>query len=145
MSGLTRKYQSRFVEEKKMEFDALQSASGAPSARASTEVQSLNFSSNADQLQQGKARLDYKDKEGSVQNLTSQVRNIQGRAFYNNGSSWVDISVQRQKQSVRKNRVQFASPGYFTLLKQYPAASQFMSLGKNVSFVMNNEVYEIYE
>jgi hypothetical protein len=57
----------------------------------------------------------------------------------------MDVSVQRQKQDIKKNRIQFASADYFSLLKQYPQASQFMSLGKNVSFVMNNQVYEIYE
>jgi hypothetical protein len=46
---------------------------------------------------------------------------------------------------IKKNRVQFASAEYFDLLKKFPQASQFMSLGRNVSFVMNSEVYEIYE
>jgi len=94
---------------------------------------------------QGKSRLDYKAADGSTQNMTQQVKNILGRAFYNNGSAWMDVNVQKQKKGIKKNRVQFASAEYFDLLKKYPQSSQFMSLGKNVAFVMNNEVYEIFE
>jgi Ca-activated chloride channel homolog len=145
LSGLTRKMDMQFLQEKKTELEAMRAPSGAPAARASSEVQALNYSSNFDAMQQGKARLAYKDKAGATQNMTQQVKNILGRAFYNNGSNWIDVSVQKQKPDVKKNRVQFASAEYFDLLKKHTAAAQYMSLGRNVSFVMNNEVYEIYE
>jgi Ca-activated chloride channel family protein len=145
LSGLMRGAGSSFIEDKKMEFEAMKKPSGAAAARASTEMQALNYSSNIDANLQGKGRLNYKAKDGSLQNVASQVRNILGRAFYNNGSNWMDVSVQKQKADVKKNRIQFASAEYFDLLKKYPLAPQFMSLGKNVSFVMNNEVWEIYE
>jgi Ca-activated chloride channel homolog len=145
LSGVMRKLDVRFAEDKKAEYESMKMASGAPAARASSELQALNHSSNFDAMQQGKSRMAYKGKDGSVQNMTAQVRNILGRAFYNNGSNWMDITVQRQKADVKKNRVQFASTAYFDLLKKHPTASQYMSLGRNVSFVMNNEVWEIYE
>jgi len=145
MSGLTHKLDKGFMEKRKMEFEDMKRPMGAPAAQASREVQEMNYSSNIESMLQGKSRLDYTAKDGSTQNMTQQVKNILGRAFYNNGSAWMDVSVQKQKQGVKKNRVQFASAEYFDLLKKFPKASQFMSLGKNVAFVMNNEVYEIYE
>jgi Ca-activated chloride channel homolog len=145
LSSLMRKAGDNFIEEKKMEFEHMKGISGAPAARASSEAQALNYSSNFDAMQQGKARLAYKDKAGATQNMTQQVKNILGRAFYNNGSAWMDVNVQKQKSDVKKNRVQFASAEYFDLLKKYPSAAQFMSLGRNVSFVMNREMWEIYE
>jgi pantoate kinase len=53
--------------------------------------------------------------------------------------------VQKQKKGVRKNRIKFAGAEYFKLLKKHPSAAQFMSLGKNVTFVTGGEVWEIYE
>jgi Ca-activated chloride channel family protein len=144
-SGFARKMAPKLAEESKMEFEALRAPEGAPAARASSELQEMHRSTNIEQMLQGKPRLAYKDKAGSVQNIAQQVKNILGRAFYNNGAGWIDVTVQKQKPDVRKNRVQFASAEYFDLLKKHPSAAQFMSLGRNVSFVMNSEVYEIYE
>ncbi|MBN2189077.1 MAG: VWA domain-containing protein [Chitinispirillaceae bacterium] len=144
-SGFTRKMAPRLAEESKMEFEALRAPEGAPAARASSELQEMHRSTNIEQMLQGKKRMEYKDKAGSVQNVTQQVKNILGRAFYNNGAGWMDVNVQKQKKEIKKNRVQFASAEYFDLLKKFPQAAQFMSLGKNVSFVMNSEVWEIYE
>jgi len=124
----------------------MKSKSGAPSARASSEVQALNNSANTDQVKEKQSRLDYKAKDGEIRNVTQQIKFIQGRAFYNNnGSSWMDIDVQKQSQQVRKNRLKYGSTEYFNLLKQYPVASQYFALGRNVTFVMKNEVYEVYE
>jgi Ca-activated chloride channel homolog len=145
MSGLTQKLDKVFMQKRKMEFEDMKKPMGAPAAQASKEVQEMNFSSNIEGMLQGKSRLDYKAADGSTQNMTQQVKNILGRAFYNNGSAWMDVNVQKQKKGIKKNRVQFASAEYFDLLKKYPQSSQFMSLGKNVAFVMNNEVYEIFE
>jgi Ca-activated chloride channel family protein len=145
LSGLTRKMDMKFLSEKKVELEAMRAKSGAPAARASSEVQEMSRSTNMEKMQQGKSRLGYKDKAGSMQNMAQQVKNILGRAFYNNGAGWMDVNVQKQKKDVKKNRVQFASAEYFDLLKKNPQAARFMSLGKNVSFVVNNEVYEIYE
>ncbi len=147
-SGLAKKLAEArpvFAMKQKAEYDALKSASGAPASRASAEVQDLSGSENMEKMKTGKSRMEYKDNKGAVQNMTQQVKNIQGRAFYNNGTGWMDVNVQKQKSDVKKNRIQFASAAYFDVLKKHPVASQYMSLGRNVSFVMNNEVYEIYE
>ena len=41
--------------------------------------------------------------------------------------------------------VKFAGTAYWDLLKQYPVAARYMALGKNVTFVLDAVVYEVYE
>jgi len=135
-----RRFEMRNVEE----YSGLKRKSGAPGVRASKEVQELNVADNFAHTRQGKSRLNFTDKEGSIRNLAQQVKNIQGRAIYNTGKFWVDSQVQLQK-SQRVNRIQFASENYFKLLKKEPQSAQFLALGKNIRFVMNNNIYEIYE
>jgi Ca-activated chloride channel family protein len=135
-----RRFEMRNVEE----YSGLKRKSGAPGVRVSKEVQELNVADNFAHTRQGESRLNFIDKEGSVRNLAQQVRNIQGRAIYNTGKFWVDSQVQLQK-SQAVNRIQFASDEYFKLLKKEPQSAQFLALGKNIRFVMNNNIYEIYE
>jgi hypothetical protein len=116
----------------------------ADSVRASEEVQQLNRAANYAQAKPGKSRMTYRDNEGVIQNVTAQVRNIQGRAVYNIGNNWVDSQIQRQKTQKSK-RIQFASDEYFELIKKEPLSAQFLALGKNVRFVLNDTLFEIYE
>lgn len=118
--------------------------SGNSSVRASEEFQALNKAFNFAQTRQGSSRLNYKDKEGKNRNIVQQVKNVQGRAFYNSGKFWVDAKVQR-KRNKKVKRIKFASKKYFKLLKKYPEAGQYLSLGQNVRFVHKEKVYEIYE
>ncbi len=136
-------------EHLEREYRNLDMKSGAPSVQASKEVQGLNIASNYAQTRQGGGRLNFRDKEGSIRNLTQQVKNIQGRAVYNIGKFWIDSHIQSQKlqkQVTQKvNRIRFASDEYFELLKKEPLSAQFLALGQNIRFVLNNEIYEIYE
>jgi Ca-activated chloride channel family protein len=145
LSGFAKKLDAPVMKEQKMEFEAIKGVSGAPAARASSEVQAMHRTKNIEKMLQGSSRLSYRKKNGSTGNLARQVKNILGRAFYNNGAGWIDIAVQKQKKGVRKNRIKFAGAEYFKLLKKHPSAAQFMSLGKNVTFVTGGEVWEIYE
>ncbi len=88
--------------------------------------------------------MNYKDNEGNEQNLTQQVRNIQGRAIYQSGKFWVDSELQKHKAKNEK-RIQFNSDEYFKLLKDKPETAQFLALGQNVRFYFDNTFYEIYE
>ncbi len=135
-----RHFEMRNLEE----YSEMKRKSGAPSVRASKEVQQLNAADSFAQTQLGEERLHFTDKEGGIRNLAQQVKNIQGRAIYNTGKFWVDSQVQLQK-SQTVNRIQFASDEYFKLLKKEPQSAQFLALGKNIRFVMNNNIYEIYE
>ena len=88
--------------------------------------------------------MNYQDSEGRTQNLAQQSKNIQGRAVYQVGNNWVDSQVQNVK-SANVQRVQFGTKEYFDFLNKEPQAAQFLALGRNVRFALNNQVYEVYE
>ncbi len=132
-------------ESNRREFESFKrEKSGVAGVRASTEAQALNQAASAPQIVQGSERLEYKDEGGKTRNLAQQVKNVQGRAFYQSGDTWVDASLQARKPG-QLNRVQFASREYFELLKKEPLAAQFMSLGQSVRFVLADRLYEIYQ
>jgi Ca-activated chloride channel family protein len=133
-----------FEDRNKMEYSGMSKKSGAPSVRSSEEIQQLNRAENYFHVQTGKERLDYRDREGNVQNVAQQMKNVWGRAFYNTNNVWVDSAVQAQKNQTPQ-RIQFASREYFDLLRKYPKASLYLALGNNVRFVMDNQIFEIYE
>ena len=126
------------------EYIELKSKSGKGSVQASKEVQKLNQSLNIAQTHQGKTRLHYKDRSGKSRNVAQQIKNIQGRAVYNSGTFWIDSRIQDKKTDLKK-RIQFSSPRYFELLRDHPESAGFLALGRNVRFVLNHTVYEIYE
>ena len=135
---------SDFEMRSKNDYDELKKKSGRDSVQASKEIQGLNKSLNYYQTLQGKARLEYKDASGKSRNIVQQLKIIQGRAVYNSGAFWIDSMIQTQKAD-KKNRIQFSSPKYFELLREHPESAEFLALGKNVRFVLNNAIYEIYE
>jgi Ca-activated chloride channel family protein len=126
------------------DFNAMKQKSGDRSITASEEVQGLNTASNYGETKQGSVRMNYKDDSGYERNLTQQVRNIQGRAIYQNGKFWIDSELQNHKPKNQK-RIQFNSTEYFKLLKDKPETSRFLALGQNVRFYYENTFYEIYE
>ena len=138
------KIDASFGRKLKNEFDSMYHKSGSAGVTASEEVQELKNVRNYKQIYQGQARLNYIDKEGNTQNLASQVKNIQGRAVYQTGKFWVDSKIQTLKNQKTK-RIQFASSEFFTLMEKEPASAQFMALGQNIRFALNNTIYEIFE
>jgi hypothetical protein len=88
--------------------------------------------------------MDYVDDNGIVQNLTHQVKNVQGRAIYQSGKFWVDSELQKRKANNEK-RIQFNTDEYFKLLDDKPETAQFLALGQNVRFYFDDTFYEIYE
>src|SRR4030095_6886857 len=67
--------------------------------------------------------------------LQQNARVVSGKAFYQNGSQWIDSDAQQQKAANRQ-RIQFASEEYFKLLRENPDASQWLALGRNVQFTL---------
>jgi Ca-activated chloride channel family protein len=118
---------------------------GKASVRASQESQAMNNASNMAETKQGTERLIYKDNLGNNQNLSDGIVNIQGRAMYNNNNEWLDAKISlNQDKNIKTNRVKFNSEAYYKLMENQEAVA-FLALGKNVRFMMNNEVYEIHE
>jgi len=128
----------------KKDYGSIREKEGKRSIAASTEIYSLQNAANQEQIYQGRERLSYRDGSGNKQNLASQVKNIQGRAMYQSNKIWIDSEIQNAR-SPKIIKIQFASPEYFELISKEPQSAQFLSLGKNVQFLMNNAVYEIYE
>lgn len=136
--------EAEFNSRSKEEFSNLNKKTGRSGVVSSSEVQNLGYAEKLADNRQGAGRMIYKDKTGKTRNLSSQVRNIQGRAVYQKNDEWIDLYVQTDKTQ-KANRIQFASADYFKLLNKYPETSEFLSLGQNVRFVYKNMVYEIYE
>ncbi|MBK9966450.1 MAG: hypothetical protein IPP07_16775 [Holophagales bacterium] len=77
--------------------------------------------------------------------VNAQVsRFVRGRTFYQNGSVWIDASVQTQK-GARTRQVKFGSSEYDTLLGKHPEAAAWLALGRNVQVVLGGEVVEVVE
>jgi Ca-activated chloride channel family protein len=126
------------------EYKDMKSRDNAGSARASKEIQSLNRADNIAQSKVGQERLDYVDKDGNTQNAGTQYRNIQGRAIYQNNGVWVDSEVTKVKNQSAKH-IKFGGNEYFDLLKNQPDSAQFLALGNQVQFVLNDVLYEVFE
>jgi Ca-activated chloride channel family protein len=135
---------SEFEKKSKTEFDSLKEESGTGAVTASGEVQALRNAQANDVAKSSLPRLSAKDKNGKDINIQSQVKNIKGRAFYNSGVEWNDSNIQNRKIKNTK-RIQFASKEYFDLLAKNPETNAYLSLGKNVRFMVGDDLYEIFE
>jgi Ca-activated chloride channel family protein len=131
-------------KENEADFFRMKDKNGRGSVEVSEEFQSLNSATNYSQTQQGNDRLVYIDSNGNMRNLSQQVRNVLGRAVYQQDKFWVDSELQK-RQTSKVKRIQFNSDEYFTLLNKEPATAQFLALGQNVRFYHNNVFYEVYE
>lgn len=131
-------------KENEANYFRMNDKSGRGSVEVSEEFQGLNTATNYSQTQQGKDRLVYKDSKGNLQNLSQQVRNVLGRAVFQQDKFWVDSELQKRKTKNAK-RIQFNSNEYFDLLNKEPDTAQFLALGQNVRFYHNNVYYEVYE
>ena len=131
-------------KENEADYFRMKDKSGRGSVEVSEEFQSLNSASNYKQTQQGNERLSYTNSKGEIKNLSQQVRNVLGRAVYQQDKFWVDSELQNQS-NVKKVRVQFNSDEYFNLLNKEPKTAQFLALGQNVRFYHKNVFYEVYE
>jgi hypothetical protein len=70
-------------------------------------------------------------------------RYVQGQTFFFNEDQWIDSRVQANPDAKRQ-RVQFASDDYFALLANRPETRDWLALGQNVQFLLDNTVYEIH-
>jgi Ca-activated chloride channel family protein len=84
------------------------------------------------------------DSRVRVAQYAQQTQYVNGRNFFQNGQQWVDAGVQNL-QNARRVRSQFGSADYFALAAREPRALPWLALGRNVQFVLDDTVYEIYE
>jgi Ca-activated chloride channel homolog len=119
--------QPELRRENEADFFRMREKSGRGSVVVSEEFQKLNTASNYNQMQQGSERMVYKDSKGQVRNVVQQVKNISGRAVYQQDNFWIDSELQNQG-SAKKVRIQFNSNEYFNLLNKEPESAQFLAL-----------------
>jgi Ca-activated chloride channel homolog len=88
-----------------------------------------------------------KDAEGYriVNNYAQQTRIVNNRSFFLNGNQWTDADVQNAKSDAKHVKIAFNSKEYFDLLTKYPDASQYLSLGNNLTLTLGGTIYDIVE
>jgi len=80
-----------------------------------------------------------------VAQYTQQNKFVNGRNFFlNDQQQWIDPGVQNLTNAKRV-RLQFNSTEYFALAAKESRALPWLSLGRNVQFILDGMVYEIYE
>lgn len=84
------------------------------------------------------------DSDGykSAQNYAQQVKVVNNKAFYQNGSVWTDNTIQTQ-QNLKKQEIKFNSNEYFVLLNKYPEAIPWFSLGSELDVVIDDTLYVV--
>ena len=133
-----------FRQKRSADFGDLKTKSGRGSVVGSSDVQNLSNAEKLKDVTQGESKMDYTTKEGKQVNFSNQSKNIQGRAIYQTDGNWIDAYAQNSKQG-KLNKIKFGSVAYFNLMNEKPQTSEFLALGKNVTFVFDNETYEISE
>ncbi|MBN1524363.1 MAG: VWA domain-containing protein [Spirochaetales bacterium] len=134
-----------FTARSKKEFENFKQDSGSEGVTASEETQMLNNSSSVKDINRGSERLFAPAApEIQEQKMKNMVQNAGGRAFYNAGDKWIDSQVQ-DKPDRKIKRIQFASKEYFELINNEPATNKYLALGRNIQFVHNEILFDIYE
>ena len=85
-------------------------------------------------------------KSDSTRVVSQPMEFAAGKNFTQNAQFWVDSDVQAAEVAkAKRNRIAFNSNAYFNLLAMEPKVAQWLALGRNVQFVLDNTIYEIYE
>jgi Ca-activated chloride channel homolog len=85
------------------------------------------------------------DSRERVAQYTQQTKFVNGRNFFQNqDQQWIDPGVQNMANAKRV-RLQFNSAEYFALAARESRALPWLAMGRNVQFVLDGTVYEIYE
>lgn len=79
-----------------------------------------------------------------AQNYSQQSRVLNGRAFYQNGTQWIDSTAQGRK-GLKQQKVIFNSDEYFALIRSNADAAAWLSLGNEVDVVIDDVLYQIRE
>ena len=83
-------------------------------------------------------------RAAQARNYATQVRVVNGRAFYQNGELWTDSTAQSDAK-LKNRQVKFGSSEYFALLARYPRAAAWFSLGQNIDVVVDDTLYQVRE
>ncbi|MGI9164936.1 MAG: vWA domain-containing protein [Pyrinomonadaceae bacterium] len=74
--------------------------------------------------------------------LSSGVRTVGGKTFYQREGVWTDAEF-RLEARLPESTIRFSSDNYFALLKQNPRLAAFFALGERVLVVFEGRVYRV--
>jgi Ca-activated chloride channel family protein len=127
----------------KDEYKAMRAASSGKGAVMASERLNMMKQSN---IAGGSGGLNYSgvnvNVAGKEVDLATQVRNIENKTFFFNGTQWVDTESATHKDQ-KKIVITYMSEEYFKLLRQNPVIGKFLALGENVLLSFNGTTYEI--
>jgi Ca-activated chloride channel family protein len=83
-------------------------------------------------------------KAEQARNYAAQVRVVDGRAFYQNGTVWTDSTAQ-SRRGLKQKKIRFNSDEYFGLLGKHPRIVRWLSLGNDMDIVVDDTLYNIRE
>jgi Ca-activated chloride channel family protein len=130
-------------EEYKKDMSAMKSTSGAGSVEASRYVQEMNSADNVYKSRQQQSKTVYRSGQQTMK-MNDITKNVRGITFYQSGKVWNDSRIS-SKKNLQTQKIKFASAAYFQLIDHHPSVKGYLSLGKNVRFVLGDILYDISE
>lgn len=123
-------------------------------ARAVGDAQSAQKLRQADRLDAPKAAARYaagadnvvgkKPETGAATQPAGASRQkfAGGRAFYQRGKQWIDATIQGRPDAERIE-LAIGSDRYFKLMREHPEAREWLSVGRQVQFRLDDTVYVV--
>jgi Ca-activated chloride channel family protein len=84
------------------------------------------------------------EAKSRLMQYSQQSQFVGGKTFFQNDKQWIDSAIQRHPDA-KRIRIQFGSPEYFDLIAKNEKVVQWLALGQNVQFALENTIYEVYE
>ena len=70
------------------------------------------------------------------------IKHVADKTFYRDGDKWIDSAYDGKAKTVK---VTYFSDAYFALVAKHPTLGKYLALGKNVTVILGEKVYEIGE
>ena len=132
--SLLQRLTAPFRGERKAEATA--DAAAAPANTAMSQT------SGRGAVQMSKAIREMQEAETAPGAVNEAVRAIQGRLLAQDADgAWVDLAFDDEKDT--PVRLKFASEAYFTLLRRYPEARAFTTIGDQVTFYFQGTYLQV--
>lgn len=126
-------------------WEAGQAVSGAAAVTRARGNQALRHGMTPDQALADASTVSAPSAPGSTSSpgkAASPTCFAGGKAFYENAGQWIDSDVQKHPNA-EQITISFGTAEYFALLERDARASEWLSLGLRVQFVLGDHIYSI--